>query len=1382
MSTFDESEKIPDDPLDRRRLTPLPTVQKVAPELAALLGKYPGVALHGDSPRFDLVHEDLGKLWEQAYDQCARNGTGLIVHFIGHGIKGRTGTLYLAAKNTDSNCPQRTAANIGQWLDEVEATGDGPPALFLLDVCGAGRVPLQQWLQGLPAERRRAWVIAACAEDGKAYKARFSQATATVLSRLKAGWIDLSPSLTHVPLETFAHEIDRELARLTQADGSPPQRVMRTAHPEADSPVLPLLKNPGFRETPADRFRQYLENGLLQFASALDPALDPLHFVSRASGSPHQRYAASRCFFTGREKQLESLKKWLTEEEKHPVMVVTGSPGSGKSALLGVMACLAHPQLAEVSRSIRSVVPRQLRFDRHPLLAAVHARQRDPDAVLASIARQLGLGEAPERGWTVVSVREVLNQKNPDKQAVVVVDALDEASLDTALLRSVLLPLATSGTHRDGTLRCKVLIGVRPWWDRFPELGRHTADPDAHIDLDRTSQRERETDLRNYLADLLEEAPAYNGLGSCALRERMAKAVARRLVAVRHRGSFLLASVYAHYLAEHDRALTPEEAVQLVPSDLPGMLELHLGVLAKDRPSIRAVLVALAHGRGQGMPLEIIHAVAGVLTPPGERPPDLSDTQEAIEAASFYVRSATDTDGRRLYRFFHQSLSDHLVSAADHRAVLDAVLASVPGQSERGAPVWDLALPYVLRHAAEHAKAAHRLDDLLRQPPFLVHAGPTELRAQLPYARSLRARRVARIVEAALRPEPDPWVRWEWLLNSAVSEQETWLQRGLEAVRDPGGRAPETLTLQWGSPIRDRDGTLPYPEEAVFTRTSEGLVAVTSHAGGGVQIWDAQTGGLLDTLVVNGGHITALAAATAGGDTLVAAGDSDARLTVWNLETRSRAWTSTTLNEWTALAVGTLGGNLVVAASTWHTLTLYTHTGRCLWGVELIQEWLAQGEGPLAGRSPGDSVEITSVAIAEFDGRPAVIAGTTAGTLEVWDADGTGHRSWPVHSGSVWSVLPSRSGTTRTVACQAYAGVHVVDVDTGTVWDRQQGTADSGHAVALIDVEGEECVVTQHNDRVQVRSLRGDLIRSLTSPKDACVLAVTGDGGRLLAVTESRTSQVDVVSQVDSMGSLAPWDGHDGAVIAVALTSNGGRHFAVSLDDQGVLHTWDTTDGLRLSTRRFRNAVSATAGVAGGRPLAFVCDSHGAGWALDLADGTTRYRWQWPRAFEDLSWAQLRGRPVLAIRDGDGQLLVADAENPVDVFPCPGEDDADLVTTSSWAHDGEHLVVHTDRAESTVTAFYPADGRRAFSFCAYPDDDLNECHVVEWNRRLCLVTTSSRGTITVWSPFDETDPVAQTRIPGLGGALAVSRAGVLAAADSRIFYFAWASAEGTEAV
>ncbi|MFH9137541.1 hypothetical protein [Streptomyces sp. NPDC017524] len=95
--------------------------------------------LHGGGPRIDLSYDALEDAWRDAFLAAAQAGSALIVHFIGHGIKGAAEELYLPARDTK-------------------------------------------------------WVIAACSDGEKAYGARFSRATGTVLAHLKAGWLDLSPS------------------------------------------------------------------------------------------------------------------------------------------------------------------------------------------------------------------------------------------------------------------------------------------------------------------------------------------------------------------------------------------------------------------------------------------------------------------------------------------------------------------------------------------------------------------------------------------------------------------------------------------------------------------------------------------------------------------------------------------------------------------------------------------------------------------------------------------------------------------------------------------------------------------------------------------------------------------------------------------------------------------------------------------------------------------------------------------------------------------------------------------------------------------------------------------------------------------------------------
>ena len=49
-------------------------------------------------------------------------------------------------------------------------------------------------------------------------------------------------------------------------------------------------------------------------------------------------------YFTGRTRALRELAQWLTDSGQPTVQVVTGTPGSGKSAMLGRLVLLADPQ------------------------------------------------------------------------------------------------------------------------------------------------------------------------------------------------------------------------------------------------------------------------------------------------------------------------------------------------------------------------------------------------------------------------------------------------------------------------------------------------------------------------------------------------------------------------------------------------------------------------------------------------------------------------------------------------------------------------------------------------------------------------------------------------------------------------------------------------------------------------------------------------------------------------------------------------------------------------------------------------------------------------------------------------------------------------------
>ncbi|MFJ3205070.1 hypothetical protein [Streptomyces sp. NPDC086989] len=308
-------------------------------ELAVVLSRFDG--LNVSEPVIDADRVSVEESWRQLRHDSV--GRPRIVHFAGHGVpRGRV--LYLPVHDcSPANLPE-SAIDVGRWLNEVEHGSDQSPVLFLLDVCGAGAATDYQLFQDVPEGDRRTWVIAACTADESAFEARFTKATAQALERLRLGHWDLSPALSHVPVEAVADEIARELVRLGEGY---PQTVMHSPRRAASLPVPEFFANPAFSTDGWQRLRSRLRLAVRELAAEFDPGLDPVHFLTRASGRLDGAAPMTGCLFTGRTQELTQIRSWLASDE--PLLLVTGSPGAGKSALLGVTVFLSHDQLAELS-------------------------------------------------------------------------------------------------------------------------------------------------------------------------------------------------------------------------------------------------------------------------------------------------------------------------------------------------------------------------------------------------------------------------------------------------------------------------------------------------------------------------------------------------------------------------------------------------------------------------------------------------------------------------------------------------------------------------------------------------------------------------------------------------------------------------------------------------------------------------------------------------------------------------------------------------------------------------------------------------------------------------------------------------------------------------
>lgn len=703
-------------------LLPLPSVEPQVRELAEVLSRFDGLNIR--EPLIDADWVSVKESWRQLRHNSV--GQPRIVHFAGHGVS-RGRVLYLPVHDSRPTDLPESAIDVGRWLNEVEHGSDQSPVLFLLDVCGAGAATDYQLFQDVPEGDRKTWVIAACTANESAFDARFTKATAQVLEQLRLGHWDISPTLSHVPVEAVADEIARELVRLGEGYA---QTVVHSPRRAASLPVPEFFANPAFSTDGWQRLRSRLRLAVRELAAEFDPGLDPVHFLTRASGRLDDAAAMTGCLFTGRTQELTQIRSWLASDE--PLLLVTGSPGAGKSALLGVTVFLSHNQLAELSTVLVGRIPAQYRPERrYPTLVAVHARHRSMDEVIASIMVQLTPEDAE---LAVASSEQALDDlkriaQDLPEPVVLVLDAIDEA-LESGRIIGGLLPELLRTLRSDGRPAFRALVGMRtPQADghRFCEV---PGAPGTVLDLDTSSGVEGlADDLTTYIADILYSAPGYSDQ---ALRESVARAVATAIAHSPDLTTFLVAALFADFLRT-GAPLNPAEAVARLPQSLPHLLELHLRTTLDGDPWMRHLMVGLAQARGQGMPLELVAAAAtAAAKAAGQelRPLTQVEAREKLAIARFYLRTNIDADGRQLYRFFHETITEHFRDAgAELDGLADTLfhelLSAVPGRWAAQGPRWDLAAPYLLRHLMEHAVAVpggSAVDQVFLDPEYLVRA------------------------------------------------------------------------------------------------------------------------------------------------------------------------------------------------------------------------------------------------------------------------------------------------------------------------------------------------------------------------------------------------------------------------------------------------------------------------------------------------------------------------------------------------------------------------------------------------------------------------------------------------------------------------------------
>jgi hypothetical protein len=390
-------------------------------------------------------------------------------------------------------------------------------------------------------------------------------------------------------------------------------------------------------------------------------------------------------YFSGRSRVLADLGTWLREGAG--LVVVTGPPGVGKSAVLGRLVMLCEPAARGVSASIDRVST-----ESHPPTGAIDAVVHAKGLTTTEFARALAVGVAIDARPDVFLDPDAFLQlvKREQRRLTVVVDALDEAA-EAVGIGTMLRRLCSESTTRAlvGSRRSPDGRPLRANEDRHGRLRGVLGEKIRIIDLQ--DEADTDQDIARYVAARLRDSPHKED------PERLA--TVSRAVAERARGVFIYARVVSRMLQNSERLdiTLPDGPLEAFRQDL--------AVRFRDRrASVEALLLGLAWAEGAGLSRRTWPVVA-TATSPGELICTDDDVSWTLDHAGSYILEGAEA-GQTVYRLIHQSFADYYRSQSMDRAAVQRRIAEALSREKSGTD-WLNADPYVWRHLADHVRGAH---------------------------------------------------------------------------------------------------------------------------------------------------------------------------------------------------------------------------------------------------------------------------------------------------------------------------------------------------------------------------------------------------------------------------------------------------------------------------------------------------------------------------------------------------------------------------------------------------------------------------------------------------------------------------------------------------
>jgi hypothetical protein len=707
----------------------------------------------------------------------------------------------------------------------------------------------------------------------------------------------------------------------------------------------------------------------------------PRHWGPRARGMSIDSERGYR--FRGRTRALTRIREWLDRASPdRRVLVVTGSPGVGKSAVLGRIVTTADAAL-------RAALPPEdgaVRATTGSVDCAVHAKAKTALEVAEEIARAASAELPRETRDLAPAVRAVLADRGGPRFNVII-DALDEASTPQqarAIIRHIVLPLAETCAD----VGAQVLVGTRRHDDGGDLLSPFGRALDS-LDLDDPGYFAEE-DLADYALACLQltgdERP-----GNPYADTPVARPLADRIAEMSAQ-NFLVAGLIARTHGIHDThpADTAQPALA-VTVDVDWALATYLqplgpvGELTADQ-----VLTALAFAEAPGLPITLwqvaIQALYGV-----QVGTDVLTGFARSAAANFLVEAGT---GARLqnalaepeYRLFHQALNDTLLRARSDRTPRPHDEAEITRAFTRAGrqTSWEDTPGYLLRSLPRHAEAAGLVDELLNDTDYLLHADVQRLLQVADKALTQDGRRRAKLLR--LTPQAITATPGERAALFSVTEA---LDNLGTSYREHHQLAPYRARWAHARPRTER-GFLTGHQGWVYSVCAVTIGGKPMLATGGddetVRIWDPETGQQTTTLHAHQGWVYSVCAVTIGGKPMLATGGADRTVRIWDPETGQQTTTleghQGAVNTVCAVTIG--GKPMLATGSADRTVRI--------WDPETGQQTTAL---------EGHQNTVYSVCAVMIGGKPMLATGGDDETVRIWDPETgqqttalEGHRDW----------------------------------------------------------------------------------------------------------------------------------------------------------------------------------------------------------------------------------------------------------------------------------------------------------------------------------------------------------------------------------------------------